>query len=94
MDMAVCPDVWLRGHAPCLLRLTRTLKGDRAQGRAKGCVSWTQRPQEAGHSRTSQEDTLSTGSAAAATAEVAGGAPRRTAGKGPGAQDGGAKLHA
>lgn len=39
---------------------------------AKGCVCWTRRPQEAGHSRTSQEDTLSTGAAAAATAEVAG----------------------
>lgn len=39
---------------------------------AKGCVSWTQRPQEAGHGHTSQEDTLSTGAAAAAAAEEAG----------------------
>lgn len=50
----------------------------RGQGTgAKGCGSWTQRPQEAGHSRTSQEDTLSTGSAAAATAGTAG-EPRHT----------------
>lgn len=35
-------------------------------------MSWTQRPQEAGHGHTSREDTLGTGSAAAATAEEAG----------------------
>lgn len=52
----------------------------RGQGTGvKGCGSWTQRPQEAGHSRTSQEDTLSTGSAAAATAGNAR-EPRRTPG--------------
>lgn len=49
-------------------------QGDRARG-VKGCVSWTQRPQEAGRRRTSQEDTLSTGAAAAAAAEAAGEPP-------------------
>lgn len=47
----------------------------------KGCVSWTQRPQETGHSHMSQEDTLSTGSAAAAVAAVA--AAKEAAGKPP-----------
>ena len=44
------PDVPPQGHVPCLLRLTWTPEGP-GMG-AKGHVSWTPRPQEAGHSHT------------------------------------------
>lgn len=60
---------------------------------AKGCVSWAQRPQEAGHGHTSQEDTLSTGAAAAAAAEEAG-EPLEHCWTRAGRQAGDAQLHA
>lgn len=67
MGVAVCPYVPLEGHIhrppPFDLKLPKE-----TGYRGKGCVSWTQRPQETGHSHMSQENTLSTGSVAAAAA--------------------------
>lgn len=62
--MSLCPTGGTHTRPPlfCLNLPEETGHG------GKDCVSWTQRPQETGHSHMIQEDTLSTGSAVAAAA--------------------------
>lgn len=70
--MSQCPT---GGTHPLLPPSDPSPQGDAARGvgvGAKGCGTWMQRPQEAGHSHTSQEDALSTESAAGATAGAVG----------------------